>query len=187
MAQLSENLVKRWTYDEYSRLDDDKRYEIIDSTLIMAPSPTDHHQDWAADLHLLLGPFVKNRKLGRLFIAPFDVVLDDENIVQPDLVFVSSPKAGIIQSRGIFGVPDLLVEIISPSTVRKDRYEKKALYARFGVREYWMADPANHAIEVLHLESGKYEPHCSAEEKGLISSVVLTGFSFDISQLLPPH
>jgi len=187
MAELLNNLAKRWTYEDYSKLDDDKRYEIIDGTLIMAPSPTDQHQDWASELHLLLAPFVKNRQIGRLFIAPFDVVLDDENTVQPDLVFVLSSKAGIIRSRGIFGAPDLLIEIVSPSSVRKDRYEKKALYARFGVREFWLADPGNHAIEVLTLESGSYKLHCSAEEKGPVNSTVLSGFSFDISQLPPPR
>ena len=182
MPEVAAQQAKRWTYEEYYRLDDDRRYEIIDGALLMAPSPTDEHQDWGGDLFLRLAPFVKRNKLGRVFIA-FDVILDEENTVQPDLIFVSTSKLGIIQRRGIFGVPDLLVEIISPSTVRRDRYEKKELYARFGVTEYWVVDPANSAVEILTLQSGAYHLHCSAEEKGVVSSPLLAGFSFDVSEL----
>ena len=187
MPEVAAQQAKRWTYEEYCRLDDDRRYEIIDGALLMAPSPTDEHQDWASELHLLMAPFVRRNKLGRLFIAPFDLILDEENTVQPDLIFVSTSKLGIIQRRGIFGVPDLLVEIISPSTVRRDRYEKKELYARFGVPEYWLVDPANSAVEVLSLQSGAYHLHCSAEEKGIVSSRLLTGFSIEISELGKQH
>jgi len=111
MAAVLEKQAKRWTYEEYYRLNDDQRYEIIDGNLLTAPSPDVWHQSWLNEINLLLSPFVKQRKLGRTFIAPFDVVLDSENTVQPDLIFVATANLGIIQPRAIFGTPDLLVEL----------------------------------------------------------------------------
>jgi len=183
MAAIAEKSAKRWTYEEYYRLEDDQRYEIIDSKLIMAPAPDTWHQDWLNNLNLIITPFVKKNQLGRTFICPVDVILDPENIVQPDLVFISASNSKIIQRRGIFGVPDLVVEIISPSSVRRDRYERKDLFARFGVKEYWIGDPANRSLEILTLLSGRYELHSSAEEKGKISSLVLPGLELDLMEL----
>jgi Uma2 family endonuclease len=174
---------KRWTYEEYYRLDDEQRYEIINGELLMSPAPDTWHQDWLNQLNLLLTPFVKKKKLGRVFISPVDVVLDQENTVQPDLIFVASANVGIVQRRALFGVPDLLVEMVSPSSVRRDRYDKRELYARFGVKEYWIGDPANRAFEILTLAAGRYELHCSAEERGKVSSLLLKGFEFDLSEL----
>jgi Uma2 family endonuclease len=91
--------------------------------------------------------------------------------------------AGIIQRRAIFGVPDLLVEIVSPSSVRRDRYDKKELYARFGVKEYWIGDPANKALEVLTLQAGRYQLHACAEEHGQLTSLVLPGLEFDLTEM----
>lgn len=183
MAAVAEKQAKRWTYEEYYRLDDDKRYEIIDGNLLMAPSPDMWHQSWLNDLNLFLSLFVKQRKLGRIFIAPFDVVLNPENTVQPDLIFVSNTNASIIQHRAIFGTPDLLVEMVSPSSVRRERYDKKDLYEQFGVKEYWIGDPANKSLEILTLKNGRYELHCAAEEKGKLTSLVLTGLEFDLAEI----
>jgi Uma2 family endonuclease len=121
--------------------------------------------------------------LGKVFVSPVDVVLDSENTVQPDLVFVSSANLGIIQQRAIFGTPDLLVELVSSSSVRRDRYDKKELYARFGVKEYWIGDPANKTLEVLTLKESRHELHSCVEEKGKLASVVLAGLEFDLSEI----
>lgn len=157
--------AKRWTYEEYSHLDDDQRYEIIDGELLMALAPDTWHQSWIGDLYALLRTHVLRNKLGKVFMSPVDVVLDSENTVQPDIVFVAAANLGIIQRPAIFGVPDVLVELVSPSSVRRDRYDKRSLYARFGVKEYWIGDPANKALEILALKEGRYELHCCAEGK----------------------
>src|SRR5881396_2692872 len=183
MAGVLQKQARRWTYEEYYQLNDDQRYEIIDGHLLMAPAADTWHQDWSRELSLLLVTHVKRHKLGKVFIAPVDVVLDAENTVQPDIVFVAAANAGIIQRRAIFGVPDLLVELVSPSSVRRDRYDKKALYARFGVKEYWIGDPANKALEFLTLRQGNYELHCCAEERGKLTSLLLTGLEFDLSEI----
>ncbi len=184
MAAVLETQVRRWTYEEYCRLDDDQRHEIIDGNLLMAPSPDMWHQDWIGELYTILRNHVRKRRLGRVFIAPFDVILDSANVVQPDLIFVAAANLGILQRRGIFGVPDLLIELISPSSVRRDRYDKRELYARFGVKEYWIGDPANRSLEILTLKEGRYELHCAAEEKGRLTSLVLVGLEFDLSDVL---
>ncbi len=185
MAAVLEKQAKRWTYEDYYKLDDDQRYEVIGGQLLMAPAPTLWHQDWLMDLAVLLRQHIRKNHLGRLFIAPVDVVLDDENTVQPDLVFVASANTGILRQRAIFGAPDLLVELVSPASVRRDRYVKKELYARFGVKEYWIGDPANASMEIFALQKGRYESHCAAEEKGKITSLVLSGLEFDLSEIAP--
>jgi Uma2 family endonuclease len=183
MAAVMEQQTKRWTYEEYYRLEDDQRYEIIDGNLLMVPAPETSHQDWLNNLTLIVTPFVRAKKLGRIFIAPTDVVLDQHNTVQPDLIFISKAKVAIIKNRAIFGTPDLLVEFISPSGMRRDRYVKKEIYARFGVQEYWIGDAANQTLEVLTLKQGAYELFCCAEVKGKITSLVLPGLEFDLAQL----
>src|SRR6266487_2762116 len=183
MAAVLEKQAKRWTYEEYYRLDDDQRYEIIDGNLLMAPAPDTWHQDWSRKLFRLIDRFVAKNRLGEVFYAPIDIVLDEENTVQPDIVFIATEKLHIIQRRAIFGVPDLLVELISPSSVRRDRYDKKDLYAGVGVKEYWIGDPANKALEVLTLKQSAYQLHCSAEEKGKLTSLVLGGLEFDLADI----
>jgi Uma2 family endonuclease len=184
MAAVLEKQAKRWTYEEYYLLDDDQRYEIIGGNLLMAPAPDTWHQNWISELLVLLQRHVKKEKLGTLFLSPLDVVLDAENTVQPDLVFVAAANAGIIQRRAIFGTPDLLVEIVSPSSVRRDRYDKKELYARFAVKEYWLGDPANQTLEILTLKDGRYELLCDAAQKGRLHSLVLPGLEFDLAEIL---
>lgn len=183
MAAVLEKQAKRWTYEEYYRLDDDQRYEIIDGNLLMAPAPDTWHQDWIGELHLLLQHHVKRHTLGKVFLSPTDVVLDSENTVQPDLIFVSAANVGIIKQRAIFGTPDLLIELISPSSVRRDRYDKKELYARFGVKEYWIGDPANKSLEILTLKEGRYELYCAAQVNGKLTSLVLAGLEFDLTEI----
>ena len=183
MAEVLEKQAKRWTYEEYYKLDDDQRYEIMDGKLLMAPAPDTWHQAWIGGLHLILDRHVRSRQLGKVLLSPVDVVLDPENTVQPDIVFVVAGNVKIIQRRAIFGVPELLVELVSPSSVRRDRYDKKALYSRFGVKEYWIGDPANKALEILTLKEGRYELHCCAEEKGKLTSLILPGLEFDLAEV----
>jgi Uma2 family endonuclease len=183
MAAVLEKNAKRWTYEEYYRLDDDQRYEIINGNLLMAPAPDTWHQDWSRELFHIIDQHVRDHKSGKVFYAPLDVVLDEANTVQPDIVFISTANTRIIQRRAIFGAPDLLVELVSPSSVRRDRYDKKALYAQFGVKEYWIGDPANKSLEILTLNERRYELHGSAEISGKITSLVLKGLQFDVTEL----
>lgn len=120
---------------------DDKRYELIDGELILAPSPVTQHHRISRNLLRALDEFVEPQSLGELFYAPMDVVLSDHDVFQPDILFISNNRLHIIGDRNIQGAPDLVIEILSPSTETRDRDIKLEQYLRFGVREYWLIDP----------------------------------------------
>lgn len=175
--------AKHWTFDDLMQFDETERYEIYDGRLIpMAPSPNTYHQRLVTRLFRLLDGFVQARQLGEVFVAPFDVVMAKDNTAQPDLLFIARENAGIVQN-WVFGAPDLVVEILSPSSIRRDRYEKQEQYARFGVKEYWIVDPANHSLEILTLEDKRFVVHSSAAETGEAASRVLAGLVVNVAQL----
>jgi Uma2 family endonuclease len=140
------------TYDDYVSLPDDgKRYEILDGELVVTPSPLIRHQRVSANLQFLLHAYVREHRSGTFLNAPVDVILDRSTVVVPDLVFVRRERESIITERAIEGAPDLIVEIASKSTARRDRGAKMKLYARFGARHYWIVDPHKCVLEVREL------------------------------------
>lgn len=146
-----------WTYEDYAALPDDgRRYEVIDGVLYLMPGPTRDHQTALSWLVFYLILHVQLPGLGRVFAAPFDLLLPDARPVQPDVMIVLNHKLHFITDRGIEGPPDVVVEIASPGTRTHDRSTKLAAYARAGVPEYWLAEPADQTIEVLVLEAGAY-------------------------------
>ncbi len=171
---------KKFTYDDYLKLGGEERYEVIGGELLMAPAPRPYHQDVCAQIFLSLREFVKKNELGKVYFAPIDLILDRENIVQPDILFVSEKNREIIKERGIFGVPDLIVEVVSPSTFVRDTEYKKNLYERFGVKEFWLAFPNDRVFQVWSLTDKGYELYSYAEEEGKVSSKLLEGFELDI-------
>jgi Uma2 family endonuclease len=176
---------KRWTYDEYSTLGDNQRYEVIDGELLMLPAPDTLHQIWLRELTLAVGSFAKTRGLGQLVPAPVDVVLDAENIVQPDLTFILQDNAASLGKKAIVGVPNLVIEILSLPTLGVDRYRKRRLYARFGVAEFWVVDPGNASVETLVLSGGDYDLASVAAKQGPIRSQLFKDFEFDVADLVP--
>lgn len=174
---------KHWTFADLAQFDETERYEIYDGRLIsIAPAPDFHHQEIAANLYLLLAGFVRPRQLGKLIFAPADIVLAEDNVVQPDLFFIANENLGIVKKQ-VHGAPDLVVEILSPSTLRHDRQNKLELYARFGVKEYWIVDPANRSVEILTLEDKRFAVHSIAAETGLVESKVLAGLAVDVASV----
>lgn len=143
------------TVDDFRRLPEGARAELIEGELVMSPSPKERHQRILLNLTLALDAVVRPPALGRLYTAPFDVHLPSGDIVQPDLIFVSTANRGIIQD-WIRGVPDLLVEILSPDSSQRDRVLKRALYERNGVPRYWIVDPEQPSVELLTLSGGVY-------------------------------
>lgn len=176
-----------WTYEDYLALDDDTRYEIIKGELIIVPAPSLYHQRLSREIEMAFIQYVEHHDLGEVFDAPVDVILDDKNTVQPDIVFVATENSHILQYKGIFGAPDLIVEIISPSSLYRDTHQKKELYERFGVKEYWIVDMGNTAIEVFSLENQTYELFSFAAEKGVITSKIIEGFELEISKIMPQN
>ena len=179
---------KEWTYEDYLKLNDDKRYEIIGGKLIVAPAPRPRHQRVSRNLEFAIWNYVRNKELGEVFYAPVDVVLGEKFVLQPDIVFVSKEREEIIdEDRAIFGPPDLVVEVVSPSTLGRDTLEKKDVYEKFGVKEFWLVYPEMKCVEVLVLnKEGKYEIYdegCTGEGKREIKSKVIEGFEVKLEEI----
>jgi Uma2 family endonuclease len=147
----------RLTYEDFCALPDDgKRYEILDGDLYVSPSPFTAHQAVVGNLFVMLTDYVRSRKLGRVFVAPYDVVLDRHDVVEPDLIYVSKANATIITHKNIQGSPDLLVEVLSDSTRERDTRDKRNIYARCGVPWYWIVDPEGPRVMELKLLERAY-------------------------------
>ncbi len=175
---------KVWTYEDYLRLTDDKRYEVINGRLIEMPAPGFEHQIFSRNLGFLLWEHMKENGLGEVIYAPFDVILSETVVVQPDIVFISKDNLKNIKKGRLFGPPDLVVEIVSPSSYARDRYEKFVLYEKHGVKEYWIVLPGEKVIEVWCLKDGKYVLHSVAVEKGEVESCVLKGLKVKIEEVI---
>ncbi|MGF1613087.1 MAG: Uma2 family endonuclease [Gammaproteobacteria bacterium] len=178
-----------WRYQDYARLGSDMRHEVIEGTLSMVPAPTTNHQTIVFNIATMLRSHVNEHRLGKVFIAPLDVILDDFNVVQPDIVFVGNDRRHSVRVAGIFGPPSLVVEVLSPATQYRDFYQKKALYERFGVPEYWLVNPAMQSINVLKLSGASYTLHAEyclneavpSAEPVSVSSPLLPALRLDLA------
>ena len=145
------------TYREYQCFPQDgKRHEIIDGDHYVNPAPETYHQTLSRRIQFQLYTQIELQDLGEVFDAPTDVQLSETDIVQPDLIIVLRAKRTIITPTKIKGTPDLIVEILSPSTAETDRGLKKELYCRSGVPEYWVVDPTEHVVEQYTLSGEDY-------------------------------
>lgn len=145
------------TYEDYVLLPNDRnRYEILEGELTVTPAPSTKHQTASGNLFVLLAHYIKERDLGKLFHAPIDLILQSTSVLQPDLLFVSKARQRIITEKAIEGVPDLVIEILSPGTSRIDRVTKAQIYARYSVPAYWIVDPEQEVIEIYLLEADGY-------------------------------
>jgi len=170
----------KFTYADYRNTPEDERYELIDGELIMASAPRIIHQRTERKLVTLLDTFVEQNGLGEIFYAPTDVVLSDTDVVQPDILFVSNARAHIITEDNIRGAPNLVIEILSPSTAQRDRTLKRTLYAKHSVQEYWQVDTDAHTIAVLTLADHGFELAAVYGEGQTLASPLLPGFALDL-------
>ena len=172
----------RKTVEDYMALPEGTLAELIEGELFMSPSPRERHQRIVLNLGAALRNFVRARRLGRVYVAPFDVHLPSGDVVQPDVVFVSEANLGIV-SDWVRGAPDLLVEVISPEHPERDRIIKRDLYARNGVREYWIVDGAGLSVEVLALSGDRYAPAGYFEADDSLTSPLLPDVALPIREL----
>jgi len=155
MSQLAQHL--KWSYSDLLLFPDDgKRHELIDGEHIMSPSPFTKHQQIVVSLTRVISNFLWQHPVGQLFVAPMDVVLSDFDVVEPDLLFIASEHASIITEKHIMGVPNLVVEILSPSSRKTDEIIKRRLYEQYGVQEYWIVDPELESVKVYRMETGRF-------------------------------
>jgi len=147
-------VVRRWTYDEFANLPNDgKRHEVIGGVLYVSPAPEPVHQEIVARLFELLRPFARKNGLGRVLDGPIDVLFGEGDYLEPDIVFIARGRRGVYTRRGLVSAPDLVIEVISPTTGLRDRGTKRERYAHFGVPEYWIVDSWAERIEVYRPES----------------------------------
>ena len=180
---LTKEPKTKLTYDDYAKTPEDERWELINGDLIMAAAPNTAHQMIQSDLGWYVKGFVMERDLGWVFYSPTDVVLSDYDTVQPDLVFVSKERADIVTRANIQGAPDIVVEILSPSTTRRDWQDKFDLYELHGVPEYWMPDPVARVIWVFVLREGEFVEVGRYGEDDTLVSPTLPGFELDLSKV----
>lgn len=171
------------TYRDYAKTPDDERYELLDGELIGLTAPAEIHQRVSILLGWRLIEFVTEHGLGRVYQAPFDVVLSDTDVVQPDLLFVSNERAHVVTAANVQGAPDLVVEILSPSSVERDRTLKRRLYARHGVSEYWIVDTDARTATVLLLQDGEFEAAATYGEGETLISPTLPGLALNVVEL----
>ena len=168
------------TVDDYMNTPDDVRYQLIDGELILAPSPSFRHQVILGLLFAELNRFSLLHDLGIVCVAPLDVVFPDREVYQPDILFVSNERREIITEANIQGAPDLVVEILSPSTQQYDRGHKREVYAERGVREYWIVDPGAGTVEVLSAADGDWEAEVTFSREDALVSRLLPGLSIEL-------
>jgi len=173
-----------FTYDDYCLLPNDRnRYEILDGELYVAPAPATNHQIALGNLHRILSNHVLAHQMGRLLLAPTDLILTSTTVVQPDLIFIGTDRSGIVTERGVEGAPTLVIEILSPTTQHTDRQIKAQLYAKYGVPHYWLLDPDQRVLETYELSGGQYNLFTKAHNVDVFISSVFPGLSIQISDL----
>lgn len=146
---------RKKTVDDYMKLPDDVRVELFEGEYFMSPSPNPRHQTVVVNLCERLSGYVRSNKLGRVFVAPFDCIFSDEDIAQPDILFIATENLGKIRDR-LYGAPDLAIEVLSPTHAERDRIVKRDLCAKYGVRECWIVDCEARTIEIMVLEGGRF-------------------------------
>lgn len=176
----------KFTYEDYLLFPEDgKRHELIDGEHFMTPAPSTKHQRVSRKLLIALGNFLKNHPVGEVFDAPSDVVLSDLDVVQPDLLFISSARASIITEKNIQGAPDLVIEILSETSRKTDETIKRKLYEKYGVPEYWIVDPELETVKVYRMTGASYtrSAELSRETNDILSTPLLAAFSLPLSEI----
>jgi Uma2 family endonuclease len=177
--------TRKLTYDDLEAIPQERegdRHELIDGELIVTPSPIPVHQIISVNIEYALARLVRENGLGIVLHAPIDIRLTPENVLVPDIIFIAQDRLHIIGPKTIDAAPDLVVEILSPGTRRRDLETKRALYARFGVQEYWIVDPDAETVTVLALAGDRYEPGAPGDD-GAIQSRVLPGLALALGDV----
>ncbi len=173
------------TYDDYLTFPDNDgiRKEIIEGELFMSPAPSIKHQLILKRLSQLIDQYVQKNGLGEVLLAPCDVIFSNINVMQPDILFISRQNYEIITALNIQGTPDLLIEILSPSTIENDRIFKKLVYEKFGVKEYWLVDPEQETIEGWTLKQGRFQLFQKAQKTEIFASKLIQGLELDLAPI----
>lgn len=178
----------RLTYADYVSLPDDgRRYQLVEGELVVMASPNTRHQLVVGEIYYRLRQHIDQLRLGRVMVSPLDVVLDDHNVLQPDVLFVSTERGGVVAPQNLRGAPDLCVEVLSPGTEPLDRVRKLELYARFGVSHYWIVDLDAHAIEEYLREGEVFRVRSVTSFDDTFRPALFPSFELSLSALSLPE
>ncbi len=181
---MGTEVIPKLSYEQFRQLPDDgRRYELIHGEVHLTPAPNTKHQYVVHNLDISLSLYLQKNKLGEVWEAPLDVRLGEDTALQPDLIFVSNSRAGIIQENWIEGAPDLVVEVLSPSTVAHDRTTKLGIYAAAGVPEFWLIDSQVKTVEVLKLQGKKYFVEATLAGDHVLASNLFPGWQLPLHDL----
>lgn len=173
-----------FTYEDYRGLPDDGyRWEILEGCMVREPSPRPLHQFIVGNLFRILDGAAHRDRLGYVLAAPLDVILSEENVVQPDLVFVPLNRLDIIREENLRGAPALTIEVLSPSTAGRDRAVKRKIYEHFGVSEYWVVDPEHRTVERFVLTGDRYAGPMTLAGGDTLTTPLLPGLVIDVQQV----
>lgn len=178
--------MTHYTYADYEKLPEGAPYQLIGGDLIKEPSPVPYHQMVSIRIVFELVKFVEERDLGIVLDAPMDVYFSDTEVYQPDIMFISKDRMNIIGEKNIEAAPDLIVEILSPSSAYYDLRHKMHVYETSGVREYWVVDPIEKGVEIYQNINGEFKLFNKALSSGLIRSALLEGFTVELEKVLRP-
>jgi Uma2 family endonuclease len=177
----------KMTYDDLLALPDDGlRHELIDGEHFVSPSPGSAHQLIVGNLHVLIREFLRQHPVGVVMLAPFDIVFSQYDVVEPDLIYFSRERfKALVGEKNATGAPDLAIEVLSPSSRRRDEVLKRRLYERTGVQEYWVVDPDLEAVKVYRLVDGRYvrAAELSSEQGDSLSTPLLADFSMALASV----
>jgi Uma2 family endonuclease len=174
----------KFTYEEYRALPETgPRYQLVDGELIMSPAPTPWHQRILLRLLRALAEHVERYGAGEVLCAPVDVILSDEDVYQPDIIFVSSARKAIIANDGIRGVPDLCVEVLSPSTRDLDLKTKRRAYARYELPELWIVDPDANTLLLFRLQEDPDNAVAVLTARDTLTTPMLPGFAMKLDKV----
>ena len=171
------------TYEDYCATPDDQRYELLNGELMRLPTPHMAHQRVLGRLGIRLSQFTQEHGLGELFLAPFDVVLSDTDVAEPDLLFISRAREHTLTDENVRGAPDLVIEILSPSTADRDLGYKHDLYGRHGVLEYWVVDPMTKAVH--RQQDGELELTGAFGRRDTLRTPLLKGLELQLDDIFP--
>ncbi len=173
------------TWDDLLKMpEDNRRREIVHGELIVSPSPSDKHQDVLGSFYRIIAAYLDTHSTGRVFFAPLDTILAQEQVLQPDLLYVNNERASIV-SPWVYGAPDLAVEILSETSRRRDEVRKRELYEQFGVQEYWIVDPEADHVTVYRLANGRYGDGIVVRET--LTTPLLPGFEIELARVFAPR
>jgi Uma2 family endonuclease len=175
------------TYDDFVLFPDDgKRHELIDGEHYVTASPNTRHQQILARLHLMIGGWLESHRIGQTFFAPYDIVLTNIDIVEPDLMYFSNARAAeVLTDLHARGAPELVVEVGSPGTRKRDETIKRRLYQRQGVSEYWIVDPKLEVVRVFRREGLSFGRvvELTRESGDTLTTPLLPGLQMPLSKI----